>query len=264
MEPTAPTNPYAAPRAELDVAPPSIGLPANIAGAVEGKYDFTVSEVMDEAWKLTKGMKGAFWGAAIVIGLIYFVVLMIGGVVIGLLMDTPNAVVQQVFNAIVGTLLAPLVMGLEMMCVRRALGQPISFSTAFSYFPKAGTAIAAALLTTLFTYLGLLLLIIPAIYLGVGYSLTMQLIGDRDLSAGDAMKTSRRAIKHKWWGVFGLFTLVGLITGSSAMLLLIPLIWTMPWMMMTTAVLYRRIFYAPVAAAAPAAAVGPPTVAPAP
>jgi hypothetical protein len=82
------------------------------------------------------------------------------------------------------------------------------------------------------------------------------------------MTTSRQAIRHKWWRVFGLGLLVALLTGVSALGLLIPLIWTIPWAMMTTGVLYRRIFYAPVRAEIPtsvpipppAAAGGPPPV----
>ena len=35
---------------------------------------------MDEAWGLVKGMKASFWGAAIVIGLIYLVVDALTGV----------------------------------------------------------------------------------------------------------------------------------------------------------------------------------------
>jgi len=58
------------------------------------------------------------------------------------------------------------------------------------------------------------------------------------------METSRKSVTHRWWKVLGLSLVVGILTGVSALGLLIPLIWTIPWMMMTLAVLYRRIFYA--------------------
>ena len=60
--------------------------------------------------------------------------------------------------------------------------------------------------------------------------------------------------------MLGLGLLVGLLTAVSALGLLIPLIWTIPWAMMTIGVLYRRIFYAPPApapVAAPVAAAAP-------
>jgi len=215
--------------------------------------------VMDESWRLIKGMKASFWGAAIVIGLIYLAVSMMGGIILVLIGGAPNAIVKQVFNSFLGVLMTPFMMGLQMMCVRRALGAPVSFATAFSYFPKAGTAMVASLLVMLLSYLGIVLLIIPGIYLAVAYTLTTTLICDRELGAWDAMETSRAAITHKWWRVFGLMIVVGLLTAVSMIGLLIPLIWTIPWLFMSTAVLYRRVFYA----AQIAAVVGPPPVAPA-
>jgi hypothetical protein len=244
MDAGAPMNPYEAPKAELDsLLGPS--MPANIVNAVEGRYQFTVGEVMDEAWRLVKGMKASFWGAAVLIGLIYMVAsAMVGVLVMTLLPNGTNAVVRQVFNSVLNILLTPLTVGLEMMCVRRALGLPFSFSTAFEYFPKLGPILAGAFLVTLFAWLGTLALIIPGIYLIVGYELVTKLICDQNLSPWKAMETSRKAIGHRWWSVFGLGLLVALLTGLSALGLLIPLIWTIPWSMMTTAVLYRRIFYA--------------------
>jgi len=261
MGPTDAPNPYAAPRAELDEAPKTSALSPSLQDAIEGRYDFTVGEVMDEAWRLVKGMKASFWGAAIVIGLIYLVFDTICGLIFGLFLgDDPGFAMKQTFEGVIGALMTPFTMGLQMMCVRRALGMPISFSTAFSFFPRAGVALGGALLVLVLTMLGTVLLIIPGIYLTVAYSLTTQLIADRELPAWDAMETSRSAITRKWWRVLGLFLLVGLLTGVSALGLLIPLIWTIPWAMMATAVLYKRIFYSspPPAAAASVAPVGSP------
>ena len=66
-------NPYEPPRAELDVAPATGVLAPSLQDAIAGRYDFNVGDVMDEAWRLVKGMKATFWGAAIVVGLIYLV-----------------------------------------------------------------------------------------------------------------------------------------------------------------------------------------------
>jgi hypothetical protein len=248
MGPNDPVNPYEPPKAELDAAPAS-GQVASLENAVAGRYDFQVGEVMNEAWRLVKGMKASFWGAAIVVGIVYLVFEAINGVVVSHVLDVPpdglaGQVYKGVLNMIVGGLLTPLTLGLEMMCVRRALDQPISFATAFAYFSKIRTILAGAFIALLFTCLGFAALIIPGIYLTVAYQMTNQLIGDQTISAWAAIETSRKAIHHKWWSVFGLNLLVGLLTTLSALGLLIPLIWTVPWMMMTTGVLYKRIFYA--------------------
>ncbi len=250
MEPIAPPpNPYEPPRAELDAsAPPATGFSPNLAAAVEGRYTFTVGEVMDEAWQLVKGMKGTFWSAAVLIGIIQWVASSTVQRISSFFLPSNTwglVVAQQLVNGVAGALLTPVTMGLTMMCVRRALGAPISFSNAFSYVSKSGTtAIVAAVLVVLATYAGLLVLIIPGIYLMVAYSFVIQLVGDQGLSPWQAMEVSRKAVTHRWWSVFGLGLLVALLTGVSALGLLIPLIWTIPWMMMTIAVLYRRMFYA--------------------
>jgi hypothetical protein len=245
MGPAEPPTPYQAPRAEPAAVDPDAGLTPSLEDAIAGRYDFTVDDVMSEAWALVKGMKASFWGAGIVVALIYIVLETILSIAISpFISDKPNVVVKQGFNLVVGALLTPITMGMSMMCVRRALGHPISFGTAFSYLHRGGTAIVGAFLVLLLQGLGLLFLIIPGIYLIVAYHLTIQLICDRQLGAWQAMEISRKAITHHWWGVLGLTLLVGLLTLLSALGLLIPLIWTIPWSFMATAVLYRRIFYA--------------------
>jgi hypothetical protein len=237
-------NPYEAPRAQPD-APVTAGLSPSLQDAIAGRYEFSVGEVMSEAWDLIKGMKASFWGAAVVIGIIYVVFETIAAIALGLfLTNDANLLVRQTFNAVIGALMTPLTMGLQMMCVRRALGLPVSFGTAFKYLSRGGTALAGAVLVLILSGLGLLLLVLPGIYLIVGYLLTTQLICDAKLPAWTAMETSRKAITRKWWRVLELMLGVAILTGLSALGLLIPLIWTIPWAMMTTAVLYRRIFYA--------------------
>jgi uncharacterized membrane protein len=246
MTTTEPTNPYAPPQATLDVQPRIELLPANLEAAVAGRYDFTVGEVMDEAWQLVKGMKASFWGAAILVGLIYLLGDTILSVLFGIFVTKqPNALVRQVFKSAVGALMTPVTMGMTMMCVRRAIGAPISFSTAFSYYGRAAPALGCALLSLLMTALGTVALVLPGIYLWNAYCFAIPLVCDQGLTPWQALETSRRAVSHRWWSVFGLLLLVALLTCVSMLGLFIPLIWTLPWMLMCSAVLYRRIFYAP-------------------
>ena len=58
-------NPYEAPSAEFNAPMPAHELRANLEAALAGDYDFTIAEVMKEAWRMVRGMKGAFWGAAV-------------------------------------------------------------------------------------------------------------------------------------------------------------------------------------------------------
>jgi hypothetical protein len=242
-------NPYQAPKAELDVVAPAVA-GGSLQDALAGRYDFQIGEVMSEAWRLTKGFKASFWGAAVLIYLLALIPLIVMGMLMGAMatpgaagaVAKPNFLLQIVFNLVVGTLMAPLTMGMFMMAIKRAAGLPVTFSVAFAYFKKAPVAILAGLLVTVLTYVGIALLVLPGIYLGLAYVMTIPLLGDRDLPVWQAMETSRKSLTHKWFRIFGLYLAVGLIVGVSALPLGIPLIWTLPWGILSIGVLYRKIF----------------------
>ena len=244
MTTTDQMNPYQAPKAELDVVVPAVA-GGSLQDALAGRYDFKIGEVMSEAWRLTKGFKASFWGAAVLIYLLALIPLMLVGALMGFTAGAggkPNVLVQIVFNLVIATLMAPLTMGMFMMAVKRAAGMPVTFAVAFGYFKKAPVAILAGLLVTLLTYVGVALLVLPGIYLGLAYAMTIPLIADRELPVWQAMETSRKSLTHKWFRIFGLYLLVGLLVGLSALPLGIPLIWTFPWAILVIGVLYRRIF----------------------
>jgi uncharacterized membrane protein len=150
-----------------------------------------------------------------------------------------------IFNGLIGTFMMPLFAGVTAMVVKRAAGMPVSFSTAFAYLGKVPVLAVAGLLSTLMTYLGLALLIIPGFYLAIGYSMTMPLVALNNLGAWQAMEISRKAIGKRWWDVAALHLCVGVLVMLSALPLGIPLIWTLPWAMLVIGVLYRRMFGLP-------------------
>jgi uncharacterized membrane protein len=90
--------------------------------------------------------------------------------------------------------------------------------------------------------LGFALLIIPGIYLSIGYMMTYPLIMDKDLSPWEAMEASRKAIHHHWFQIFGLFFVMGLIFIASALPLGIGLFWSIPMGVIMTGIIYRTIF----------------------
>ena len=242
-----PMNPFEPPRAALDMAPLA-GASGSLESAVAGRYDFSVGEVMSEAWGLVKGFKASFWGAALLMYALFFgATLVWGGISAAVFGKHQSPILVGIVNGLIGALMAPLLIGVIALAIRRAAGMPVSFSMAFAYLGKAPVLIGAGLLTTLLTYLGFALLVIPGIYLSVAYGMTLPLLAFHELGAWKAMETSRKAISHKWFQVFGLYLVVGLLVGLSALPLGIPLIWTMPWAVLVMGVLYRRIFGVPAA-----------------
>src|SRR5215467_13016117 len=237
-----PTNPYRPPKAPLDLALP-VGPSGSFEDAVAGRYDFTIGDVMREAWGLVSGFKGHFWAAAVVIyGLLFAAAMIWGGISARIFGNTPNVAVRLLFQTVISALLTPLVIGLIVMAVRRAAGQPLSFSTAFSHLARAPIFIVTGFVIALLTYLGLILLVIPGIYLSIAYGMTLPVLAFHRLGPWEAMEASRKAVSHRWWRIFFLYLVVGILTGLSVLPVGIPLIWTAPWALLVLGVLYRRMF----------------------
>ena len=77
--------------------------------------------------------------------------------------------------------------------------------------------------------IGFILLIIPGIYLSVGYLFVTMLIIDKRMQFWQAMETSRKIVTKKWWSFLGLIILLGLLNFVGALLLGIGLLVTVPW-----------------------------------
>jgi uncharacterized membrane protein len=126
--------------------------------------------------------------------------------------------------------------------IRRAAGQDIKFNQIFIAFNNPVPVIITGILMMLLVYAGVLLLILPGIYLAFAYTLALPLVLERGLSPWQALQASRKAISQHWFKVFGWAMLLGLIIGLSAIPPGIGLVWTMPMWMICTGILYRTIF----------------------
>jgi uncharacterized membrane protein len=231
------SNPYEAPRADLNAQAVPAGDSGSLEDALAGRYDFAIGDVLREAWAKTSGMKGAFWGAAVLMYLAYMAIAVVGALVL-----KGSAVLSMGFNIVLGAIAPVLFLGLLSIGIRRAKGLNVAFETGFGSFNRASTAFIAGLLSTVLIYVGLFLLIIPGLYLAIGYSMAMALIVDRNLTPWQALETSRKAVSKRWFQFFGLFFVMGLLVIVSMIPLGIGLIWTAPWSVNVIGVAYRRTF----------------------
>lgn len=217
----------------------------SIEKGLAGDYDFVVSDVLREAWELTKGAKRHILGATMIM---YLILLMFNLVVA----QMGTAVVEMGFGAIVAfqifsqlgmiAIMYPMYGGITVIGIRRSVNLPVDVSMAFKYFNKIVPLLIMYVVMMIFVMLGFLLLVIPGIYLSVAYMLALPLIVEKNLSAWQALEISRKAITHRWFKIFWLFFLAGLIMVLSMIPLGIGLIWTLPMMTLVLGILYRTIF----------------------
>jgi hypothetical protein len=98
--------------------------------------------------------------------------------------------------------------GLQYYYLKKIRGLPVELGDAFAGFSLAFVPLLiAGTLCLLFSTLGILLLILPGIYLSVAYQFTYLLVLDRKLGFWEAMEVSRRVITAQWWRMFGLILL---------------------------------------------------------
>ena len=242
-------NPYATPDADLEVrTSPHNHQGGSLESGIAGDYDFTIKGMLTEAWEKTNGLKGSFWGAAglLVIGLLItsaiLGVVLSAGAQAGEMPTAGQLGTQLIIQLLIMALLYPFMTGIMMMGVKRSVDQPISFKMMFSYFGVTATVIIAGLLSTVFIWIGFLLLIIPGLYLAIAYGLIIPLIADKKLSAWKAMEASRKAITKRWFKIFALYFVMVIILMISAIPLGLGLIWTYPMMISLMGILYREIF----------------------
>jgi len=166
---------------------------------IDGNYDFSISDVIKEAWQKTDGVKGTFWGAWILAVIVTVIVTVIFGVIFGFKEISPF--VEMFFRLIVNLVLIPIFVGLMMIGVRRSVELPIRFSIIFDYFGYTIPIVIAAFLISIFVIIGMFALIIPGIYLGIAYFFTMLLIVEKNLGFWEAMGASRKTVTHHWFKV---------------------------------------------------------------
>jgi hypothetical protein len=102
--------------------------------------------------------------------------------------------------------------------------------------------VLGSLVILVFILLGLLLLIIPGIYLAIAYYYTIPLIVDRKLGFWEAMELSRKTVHQQWVQVFALVLLTGFIAVVGVLLCCVGVLAALPLGYLIAMQGYRQLF----------------------
>lgn len=212
----------------------------------EGVGSLSIGGAIREAWARTKGAKGTIWAASAMMYLVVLIVVAGGAFLLPSMVSGPGNVnallangLLQVINSVLSVLFTA---GLLLIGIRKVAGEEISWKMIFKGFSCAGSLIVATILQFLVVSIGLLLLVLPGIYLAVGYTMSIPLIIDKGLSPWQALETSRKAVHKVWWKVTGIYIVMALIYLVSLVPLGIGIIWTWPMFIILAGVLYHYLF----------------------
>ncbi len=145
--------------------------------------------------------------------------------------------------------------GLQFLLIRRLRGQEVSVGDLFAAFNTSSTIIQMAiggLVIGVFVGLGMMLLVLPGVYLAIGYTFTLPLILDKQLEFWPAMELSRRVVHRHWFSVFFVVLLSAIVAMLGILAVLVGLLVTVPIAFAAPMVAYEDLFGAPPAATAAA------------
>lgn len=163
-------NPYQTPQSNLQEQQP-VEYPLN--------PDWTIEGVLKEAWDLIRGFKATIWGAF----LIYL------GVTIAVtipfeFLGKDSAIMGFISQIVIGLVTYPLYAGLTILAIRRSIGAPTNAFMVFDCYSKIIPIFLLYVLMMILIMVGLVLLVLPGIYLMISYSLAIPLLVEKICACG--------------------------------------------------------------------------------
>ena len=188
-------------------------------------YEVDPSKYLKEGWEIFKSRAGEF---------IVFTVIIAA---VTVLFSKINFIGSLATTAVV----PPLYAGFIIVVFMLFKGQEVQFSDFFKGFNYFLPLFLASLVMSILITLGMILLILPGIYLIVSYMFVSLLIVDYHMEFWQAMETSRQIVTKNWFSLFVLFLVLVVVNLLGLLALGLGLLVTMPLSVCTICVAYRDI-----------------------
>ena len=199
-----------------------------------------------EAWKVVQQNLGTW----IVTAIIYLVVLSVfsfiqravgpqvnpDGTIGG--SNTMGFLVSMISAAVGGFLLG----GAFRMALKQLRGETTSPGDLFSGTDILPSLMGAGVLQTLVILIGLVLCILPGLYIAPLLLLAIPIVADQKVGAIDGIGRSFNALKPHWGGAFLLSLILGLIIIAGTLCFLVGLLIAWPILIVTIAIVYNDFF----------------------
>ena len=253
----------------LGIAQPSPGLPgygqSTFSGVPEiapGSQPLGIGACISRGFELTK----RHFGIIFLTGLIYFGIMMGISIVLGVaevamgigtgnmgIDKTPQSAspaalgVSFILEVISNVVSIFLSLGVTRIGLKLVSGEPAEVGMLFGEGSKLLRTIGASILYWLMVSIGLLLLIVPGIYLAIRFGQFQSAIVDRDLGVLDSLAYSSDITTNNRMSLFGLAVLNMLIVLAGAIALCIGMIFAIPIVWLASLTAYRWLQYGPIA-----------------
>jgi hypothetical protein len=148
----------------------------------------------------------------------------------------------QAYMIVYSTLLAPpLYAGFYLVANKISRGEEVIYPDFFGGFRFWIPTAVISLLTQVLIAIGLIALIIPGIYLAVGYLFAIQMGIFGGLDPWSAMEWSRKLITRNWWRFLGLLLVLVVLNALGLLVAGIGLLFTVPLTFLVLYVVFEEI-----------------------
>ena len=228
-------------------------------------YDFNIGSCVSRSWDLLMTRFGLVFGGAALFLVVTWGMAFLGQIpIVGILISLASFIIT-----------GPLTGGLYYFFFRVVRGQPVEVTDIFTGFRLSFvhlmlayiisvlitgvSAIPGAIVfgvsmipvfqgndptvfVVLFAILGVIIMLIPVLFLTVSWMFALPLVIDKGLDFWPALETSRRVVAKHWWKLFGLLLVTGLINLAGVAACCIGVLFTMPLAIGTMVYGYEDIF----------------------
>ncbi len=238
---------YATPEADLRHGAESGRVGGNVDDAIAGNFEVNMLETLGEAWRGLKGFKLKCHIALALYMLVIIVALIALAVVVGIVAasggdESVITILSIVFQVVITAVSLPMGFAILIMAMRHAHDKSVSAGEVFRHFGATGRLFLTYVIQMILIWIGIMLLVLPGIYLMFAYIYAMPLVVEKKMGVWQALETSRKAVTKVWFRFFGLMMLMMLINGLGVLTLGIAWIWTVPWSILAMTMVYEKIF----------------------
>lgn len=132
-------------------------------------------------------------------------------------------------------------MGITKIALKIVAGEEVVFDDVFSATHLFFTYVGGSIFYGLLVVLGLLLFVIPGIFLAVSYWLFSYVLLDKELGVWEALSEAKRISRGARWELFKFMIVVGVLNLAGAFTFFVGLFITIPVTAVAIAYVYRRL-----------------------